>query len=128
MAPDLPASWIGDADRLRQILTNLLGNAIKFTEQGEVRLHIDLADAGSGDTRRLRFAVSDTGPGIAPELQERIFDSFTQGDATSTRRHPGSGLGLAIVREIVVRHGGTVGAANRPAGGAVLTVELPTAG
>jgi len=125
MAPDLPASWIGDADRLRQILTNLLGNAIKFTEQGEVRLHIDLADAGSGDTRRLRFAVSDTGPGIAPELQDRIFDSFTQGDATSTRRHPGSGLGLAISRQLVELMRGRIGLRSAPGQGSVFTAEIP---
>jgi len=125
IAPDLPPAWIGDADRLRQVLTNLLGNAIKFTDQGEVQLHIGLADAGLGNIRQLRFAVSDTGPGIAPELQSRIFDSFSQGDASSTRRHPGSGLGLAISRQLAELMHGSIRVRSEVGQGSTFTVELP---
>ena len=88
-------------------------------------LLISWADTFSDGTRLLRFAVTDTGPGIAPELQDRIFDSFTQGDATSTRRHPGSGLGLAISRQLVALMHGRIGVQSEPGRGSVFTAEIP---
>ncbi len=125
IAADLPPAWIGDADRLRQVLTNLLGNAIKFTEQGEAWVQIDLADTDSAGMSTLRFKVCDTGEGIASATQARIFDSFTQGDASSTRRHPGSGLGLAISRQLVELMGGTIALQSEPGRGSCFTVCVP---
>ncbi len=104
-APDLPASCIGDSNRLAQILLNLLGNAIKFTETGYVLLRVDLlkssAKASAGRAVTLRFSVEDTGIGIAPDKQEQIFESFVQADQRDIRRFEGSGLGLAISRRLV---------------------------
>ena len=101
----VPAVIAGDAGRLRQVLINLLGNAVKFTEQGEVALTVT-ASEGTGNWRRILFAVRDTGPGIAPEHQQRIFDSFSQVDASITRKYGGTGLGLAISRSLVEQMGG----------------------
>jgi PAS domain S-box-containing protein len=106
-APDVPEWLVGDALRLRQILVNLLGNAVKFTERGEVVLRVSLESARA-EQARLRFAVSDTGIGIASEDQVRIFAPFTQADPSSTRRFGGSGLGLAIVSRLVDMLGGQV--------------------
>lgn len=125
MAPDLPAAWIGDAERLRQILINLLGNAIKFTDRGEAWVRIDRSEMPGTGTSAVRFTVCDTGPGIDPALQGRIFDSFTQGDASSTRRHPGSGLGLAISRQLVELMGGSIALDSAPGQGSRFTVTLP---
>ena len=99
----------GDSDRLRQVLVNLLGNAIKFTEIGEVQLKLSIVDSRSspGDINLL-FEISDTGPGVAPEQQEHIFDSFTQQDSSTTRRYDGTGLGLSISRQLVELMGGHI--------------------
>jgi signal transduction histidine kinase/DNA-binding response OmpR family regulator len=115
-----PAKVIGDDGRLRQILFNLAGNAVKFTESGGVTL--ELAPR-PGD--RLRFNVRDTGPGIAPEKQALIFEEFTQADASVSRRHGGAGLGLAIVKKLALAMGGDVGVVSRPGHGASFWVELP---
>ncbi|CAN5167468.1 hypothetical protein BH11PSE9_BH11PSE9_24780 [soil metagenome] len=105
--PDLPPRMKADPVRLRQLLVNLLHNAVKFTERGSVRVEVDVTgEAPQG--LRLRFAVRDTGIGIAPEQLESVFDAFTQADASSTRRHGGSGLGLAIVKELAKIMGGEV--------------------
>ncbi len=97
----------GDAERLRQVLVNLLGNAIKFTQQGEVQLKVSCIDQNSSDTHmNLLFEVSDTGPGIPLEQQALIFESFTQADGSITRRHGGTGLGLSISRQLVEMMGG----------------------
>ena len=125
MAPDLPAAWIGDAERIRQILTNLLGNAIKFTERGEAWVRIDRSQMPVTGASAVRLTVGDTGPGIDPALHARIFDSFTQGDASSTRRHPGSGLGLAICRQLVELMGGSITLDSTPGQGSRFTVCLP---
>ncbi len=93
----------GDPTRLRQVLTNLIGNAIKFTEQGDVEVHV-----GQGQDGMLRFEVRDTGVGIPPEAQARIFDSFAQADGSTTRRYGGTGLGLAICKQLVRQMGGTI--------------------
>lgn len=94
---------IGDPDRLRQILINLVGNAIKFTEEGQVSVHIELDERRPSDEDRvcLHFAVTDTGEGIAPEKQEVIFEAFRQADASSTRKYGGTGLGLTIASQLV---------------------------
>jgi CheY-like chemotaxis protein len=114
---------VGDPDRLRQILANLLGNALKFTAAGEIGLAV--AAPGSGDGQRLRFEVRDTGIGFDPAQADRLFDRFEQADSSITRAHGGSGLGLAISRELVELMGGTIAAASRPGVGSVFTVELP---
>ena len=103
--PRVPAAIAGDAGRLRQILINLLGNAIKFAETGEVSLAVTSNPASDG-RQRLTFVVRDTGPGIAPEHQQRIFDSFSQVDASITRKYGGTGLGLAISKSLAERMGG----------------------
>ncbi|MDW8238955.1 MAG: response regulator, partial [Acidobacteriota bacterium] len=95
IAPDTPTWVVGDAGRLRQILNNLIGNAIKFTDQGEVVLHVNVED-WPDDEVCLHFAVRDTGIGIAKNKQQLIFEAFAQADMSSTRRHTGTGLGLAI--------------------------------
>ena len=100
---DVPDQWIGDATRLRQVLLNLLNNAVKFTEVGEVIVEVESDAPGT-----LRFTVSDTGIGIAPEHQERIFQVFTQADNSTCRRFGGTGLGLAISSRIVERMGGRI--------------------
>ncbi len=104
---ELPLRVHGDAGRLRQMLINLVGNAIKFTERGEVVIRVRLAGSVLEGTV-LSFEVSDTGIGIAPEAQARIFDPFDQADASMTRRFGGTGLGLAIVNEIAKMMGGRV--------------------
>ncbi len=117
LPPDLP-SWIrGDAVRLRQVLVNLLGNAVKFTERGEVRLRAEVMQEG-WENLTLSFAVSDTGPGISIEQQTQIFDAFNQADGTSTRRHGGTGLGLAIAKRLVELMGGKIELESTPGKGA----------
>ena len=101
---DAPLRVVGDDGRLRQILFNLAGNAVKFTESGGVVM--ELAPRPGG---RLRFNVRDTGPGVAPEKQALIFEEFTQSDAGVSRRHGGAGLGLAIVKRLALAMGGDVG-------------------
>ncbi|WP_456373661.1 EAL domain-containing protein [Thiolapillus sp.] len=105
LPPDLPVWVHGDPVRLRQVLVNLLGNAIKFTQRGEVRLWVRAGSCHDGQIR-VSFEVSDTGPGIPQEQQERIFKAFSQADGTSTRRYGGTGLGLAIARRLVELMGG----------------------
>ena|GEM_PF-1116958 len=112
VAPDVPRRVLGDADRLRQVLLNLLGNAVKFTAQGSVtvRAVVDRADGPvEGRTVTLRFSVTDTGPGIANEAADQLFEPFRQADQTTRRRFGGTGLGLSISRRIVELMGGTIG-------------------
>ncbi|WP_374675075.1 ATP-binding protein [Ideonella sp.] len=124
-APDLPARVEADPNRLRQLLVNLLHNAVKFTERGQVVLRIaHLAGPAPDGQVRLRFSVQDSGIGIAADQLERVFESFTQADNSSTRRHGGSGLGLAIVRQLVELMGGTVGVRSRPGAGSVFWFDL----
>lgn len=130
-APDLPRTVIGDEMRLRQILMNLMGNAIKFTEAGGVALTLQLAPEAAHGTGpgeiMLRFAVRDTGPGVPPEALERIFAEFEQAEQGPARRHGGTGLGLAISKRLVDEMGGRIGVASVPGSGATFTVDLPFA-
>lgn len=113
IAPDVPKVLNGDPARIRQVLINLLGNALKFTQRGSVTLSVDCIDHG----RQLRFEVRDTGIGITPEQQAVIFDSFTQADTSTTRRYGGSGLGLSICKQIVRLLGGEIGVDATPGQG-----------
>ena len=106
--PDVPLLLKGDAGRLRQIITNLIGNAIKFTAKGSISLHIS-KDAEDEQCSTLRFLVRDSGIGIAPEKLESIFEPFTQADGSTTRKYGGTGLGLTISRQLAELMGGTVG-------------------
>jgi two-component system sensor histidine kinase/response regulator len=106
-APDLPVTLLGDPLRLNQVLTNLVGNALKFTEHGQVVVAIE-RDTQSREPGALRFSVSDTGIGIAPEKLTSIFSPFAQADSSTTRKYGGSGLGLAIVERLVQLMGGRV--------------------
>jgi two-component system, sensor histidine kinase and response regulator len=113
IAPDVPDALLGDVGRLRQVIVNLVGNAIKFTEKGEVVLRVGV-DSGGDDAAVLHFSVSDTGIGIAPEHQERVFEAFQQEDSSTTRRYGGTGLGLAISARIVGMMGGKLGLTSAP--------------
>ncbi len=125
LAPDLPAWVEGDAQKLRQVLDNLLGNAVKFTARGGVTLRAAAAPAAAGRVA-LRISVSDTGPGIAPDDQARLFQPFEQARATRPAA-PGTGLGLAISRALVERMGGTLTFESKPGAGSVFAfgLELP---
>lgn len=117
--PGLPATVSCDATKVVQVLNNLLHNAIKFTAQGAVTVHAAMA----GDD--IRFAVTDTGPGIPPEQQQFLFDRFRQLDAFATRNHEGSGLGLALAKELVELMGGRIGVDSAPGRGATFHFTLP---
>lgn len=106
--PAAPEFVVGDSTRLRQVITNLVGNAIKFTERGEVVLDVT-CEQKSAEQARLRFAVRDTGVGVPPEKLSRIFDAFEQADASTTRRYGGTGLGLSISSKLVNLMGGEMG-------------------
>jgi len=107
VASDVPDALVGDGGRVRQIVTNLVGNALKFTEEGEIEVHVDLR-ARVGDQACLHFAVRDTGIGISPEQQDRIFESFEQADTSATRKYGGTGLGLTISAQLARLMGGTI--------------------
>ena len=107
IGPDIPDAVLGDSGRLRQIVTNLIGNAIKFTSEGEVALHL-AAESGRPGEMQLHFTVSDTGIGIAPDKLETIFHSFSQADTSTTREYGGTGLGLTISRRLVEIMGGRI--------------------
>ncbi|MBK7198005.1 MAG: response regulator [Myxococcales bacterium] len=121
--PTLSTRCLGDPGRLRQIVTNLLGNAIKFTSAGHVIVR--LRDAGGDDrVRRIELAVEDTGIGIAPEVLPRLFNAFTQADGSTSRRYGGSGLGLAIVRRLCALMGGEVRVDSEPGRGTTFTATV----
>ena len=114
--PEIPMMAWGDPGRLRQILVNLAGNAIKFTENGEVVIKVKRVEVGD-EVSLIRFEISDTGPGIAPEAVRRLFQPFTQADASTTRRFGGTGLGLAICKQLVELMGGEIGVVSEPGEG-----------
>jgi PAS domain S-box-containing protein len=121
--PGLPVVFRGAPRRLRQVLTNLLGNAVKFTAEGEVALSAAMGEA-TGEERELRFAVRDTGPGVPEDQIERIFAPFTQADASATRKFGGTGLGLAIARELVEMMGGALTVGGRVGAGATFSFTI----
>ncbi|MBB6225229.1 response regulator [Rhizobium leguminosarum] len=125
-APDLPAAVIGDAGRFRQIVTNLVGNAVKFTERGHVFVDVGFEMAGGGEIMA-SIRIEDTGIGIPAEKLESVFDKFSQVDASSTRRHEGTGLGLAITAGLVDLFGGYLNVESEWGKGSVFTVNLPFA-
>src|SRR5262245_8568340 len=129
VAPHLPRRLTGDAGRLRQVLTNLVGNAIKFTERGEVMIHVRPDEIGT-DSMRLRVEVRDTGIGVAPDAQRKIFESFAQADQSTTRRYGGTGLGLAIAKQLTAMMGGAIGVDSKPGEGSTFwfTVTLGITG
>lgn len=117
--PGVPSKLVGDDARVRQVLFNLVGNAIKFTSEGTVRAQVDATDGG------IVIAVSDTGIGIASDQQERLFEAFVQAEQSTTRRFGGSGLGLAIVARLVALMGGSITMSSQPGEGSTFTVQLP---
>ena len=106
---EVPAHLIGDARRLQQVLACLLDNALKFTQQGRIAIGVSMAEPAAQDTLLLRFVISDTGIGIAPADQARMFAPFTQADGSITRQHGGMGLGLALAKRLAELMGGTIG-------------------
>ncbi|HEY1600525.1 MAG TPA: response regulator [Pirellulales bacterium] len=126
LAPVVPDRLLGDSLRLRQVMMNLLSNALKFTDQGAIGLKVSV-DSATMQGVMLRFEISDTGIGIPDVDQDRIFAPFTQVDASSTRRHGGTGLGLAIVAELVRLMGGNVAVESKLGSGSVFSVVVPLA-
>ena len=117
--PDVPDTVWADPTRLRQVVVNLVGNAIKFTHEGEIAVQI----ARAGD--RVRFDVRDTGVGIAPDVRQRIFEPFAQADSSHARRYGGAGLGLSIVARLLEAMGGTVQVVSEPGAGSVFSFSVP---
>jgi PAS domain S-box-containing protein len=121
---DAPAGIVGDEARLRQVLLNLLSNAVKFTEQGEVVVLVDATETGAG-SYQLELAVRDTGIGIPPDRMDLLFTSFSQVDASTTRRFGGTGLGLAISKRLVDLMGGTISVESEQKKGSTFGISLP---
>jgi signal transduction histidine kinase/CheY-like chemotaxis protein len=124
VARDLPASVRGDPGRLRQVLLNLLGNAVKFTPRGEILLEVTKA-GGDGSQIELHFSVRDSGVGMTPEEQTKLFQAFSQADSSTARRFGGTGLGLAICRRLVELMGGRIGVQSQAGVGSTFWFNLP---
>jgi signal transduction histidine kinase/CheY-like chemotaxis protein len=120
---DVPDAAMGDPVRLRQVLANLVGNAVKFTPRGEVS--VDVSAATRDGALAMRFRVRDTGVGMKPEVLEQLFTPFTQADSSTTRKYGGTGLGLAICRRIVSLMGGEIGASSAPDAGTTMEFVVP---
>jgi signal transduction histidine kinase/ActR/RegA family two-component response regulator len=124
MAELLPDVWVGDPTRLRQVLANLLSNAVKFTKNGEVQLRVS-SSAQRDSGALLQFEVKDTGSGMSPSVQERLFTPYEQGDASIARHHGGTGLGLSICLELVNLMNGTITVESARGSGSVFRVAVP---
>jgi len=122
-AEDLPVAVLGDVDRIRQILSNLLSNALKFTHKGEIRLSVSMSS--EEPVGRVRFDVTDTGIGVPPDKQQVIFGEFHQADQSVTRKYGGTGLGLSISRRIAEQLGGQLTLQSEPGKGSTFTLLLP---
>ena len=122
--PNVPFALIGDDNHLRQVLVNLIGNAIKYTDKGHVEVHVALENREDSHCT-IRFEIIDTGPGIKKEDQETLFDRFTQVDTSDTRKHSGTGLGTAIAKDLVEALGGTIGVESAHRKGSTFWFELP---
>ena len=120
--PDLPRSFIADGGRIRQIITNIVGNALKFTESGHVL--VDVGGETQGQTAQLNIKISDTGIGIPPEQLDSIFDKFKQADGTATRKFGGTGLGLSIAKSFIELMGGTISVESEIDVGSVFNISL----
>ncbi|WP_447985548.1 response regulator [Nitrospira sp. Nam74] len=120
IAPNVPLFVVGDPYRLQQVIVNLLGNGIKFTDRGEVTLKV-MNDLPDGPSAHLRFLVSDTGIGIAPDKLDLVFESFSQADSSTTRKYGGTGLGLSISKHLVELMGGRIWAESVPGSGSTLS-------
>jgi two-component system, sensor histidine kinase and response regulator len=121
---DLPATFFGDPYRFQQVITNLAGNAIKFTQSGNIAIRVHHYPADSVISN-IEVEVLDTGIGIAPEVKKRLFQPFSQGDGSTTRRFGGTGLGLAISRQLVELMGGSISVESRPQGGSRFYFRIP---
>jgi PAS domain S-box-containing protein len=126
IADDVPEQARGDGRRLRQILLNLVANAVKFTAAGSVLVRVSLLPQVNGD-RQIRIEVADTGIGIERSILDEVFEPFTQADASTTRIYGGTGLGLTIARELVMLMSGTIGAESEPGVGSTFWIEIPLA-
>ncbi|TDI44520.1 MAG: response regulator [Acidobacteria bacterium] len=124
--PHLPSEIIGDPKRVRQVLANLVGNAVKFTEKGSVQLSVEVEDWTPGDRVELAFVVADTGIGIAKDKQDQLFSKFYQAESSTTRRFGGSGLGLNISQSLVELMGGRIEFESEPGKGSTFRVNLTT--
>ncbi|MEM1434742.1 MAG: ATP-binding protein [Pseudomonadota bacterium] len=124
---DGPAQFLGDPTKLRLVLDNLLNNAIKFTSEGSVRISVEVEVEDAGERTRAHFEVTDTGIGIAPEQQLNLFESFRQGDQSTTRQFGGTGLGLAICRQLVELMGGAIEVRSEPEQGTTFSFAIPLA-
>jgi len=124
IAPEVPQKVIGDGSRLRQVLTNLLDNAVKFTEKGQILVNLEVEELEE-DKAQVVLSVEDTGIGIPPEKIEFIFDKFTQADGSPTRRFGGVGLGLAMTKRLVELMGGSISVASVPGEGSTFCVKVP---
>ena len=121
----MPETLVGDQTRLNQVLTNLAGNAVKFTEKGKVEIRVTAGDVSPGGKREVTFTITDTGIGIPDDKKDLLFQVFSQVDESHSRSYGGTGLGLAISKEIVERMGGTISFTSEEGKGSTFSCTIP---